>query len=135
MMQLRQLLDRLQTSSSELAAHAKALRPGHDCTVDVPASTDMLLRGGMNVHIPITFDDGVSWFARVRQKNSQSPPKSMVRTVLSSEAATIMALKDAGALVPDVYLPHGGDESHRCSCQWVFGHFVAAMTRPQRQWA
>jgi hypothetical protein len=63
-----------------------------------------LATGGMNVHVPIDFEDGTKWLARVRQKRFDSPPPAISRIIMESEICTMQALKRAGVAVPAVHV-------------------------------
>jgi len=59
--------------------------------------------GGQNLHIEITFADGVSWFCRVQQRSAHTPPVDVRNAVLLSEAATLLFLASTAVPVPGVY--------------------------------
>ncbi|KAH7870100.1 uncharacterized protein C8R40DRAFT_1073555 [Lentinula edodes] len=85
------------------AEHADALRPGHKpIIVSIPEDSSKFERGGMNVHIPLTFSDGVRWLARIRQKSTPS-----TRLILESEIQTMQFLNAAGMQVPNAFMPRG----------------------------
>jgi hypothetical protein len=51
------------------------------------------MMGGMNIHLPITFEDGVKWLARIRRTNVTSPPPQLQTYTLKSETATLRFLE------------------------------------------
>ena len=52
--------------------------------------------GASNLHLPVTFDDGVQWTARVRIEHQYSPPLWAMRRNLESEIANLSALNIKG---------------------------------------
>ncbi|KAK4686915.1 uncharacterized protein P7C73_g3197, partial [Tremellales sp. Uapishka_1] len=100
-------LDALLASinAADLATDAETLRPGHRCTVSIPADSKHLLRGGMNIHIPVTFDDGVRWLARIRQTRFDPLCGEEMQIILTSEVETMKALRRMSALVPEAIMP------------------------------
>ncbi len=89
----------------DLKGEAEALRPGHSCNVTLPTKTLEIrdANGAINYHVPIDFDDGVCWLARVRQLSYDSPPAEITQKLLDSEIATIQTMHQAGLKVPDVF--------------------------------
>lgn len=86
-----------------LKARATALRDGIPCAVpdiSVKAQDGVLLMGGQNYHIPITFDDGVEWICRIRRENASSPPSAAQDRLLVSEVATYRFLATTSVPVP-----------------------------------
>jgi hypothetical protein len=88
---------------------AEALRPGHTCTV-VQASRDHSVRPfevdegmGVNIHVPITFDDGEEWLLRIPSYSDKPFPPDMTAQTRESEVCTYQALYAAGVAVPKVY--------------------------------
>jgi hypothetical protein len=59
--------------------------------------------GGMNLHLPITFTDGVKWLARIRRINATSPPPELQSRILKSEIATLRFLETVNIPTPRVY--------------------------------
>jgi hypothetical protein len=59
--------------------------------------------GGMNYHIEVRFDDGVTWLARVRRFNATSPPPALKDYIIRSEVATLMFLEKTDVPAPKVY--------------------------------
>ncbi|KAJ3888100.1 hypothetical protein GG344DRAFT_54366 [Lentinula edodes] len=112
------------------AEHADALRPGHKpIIVSIPEDSSKFERGGMNVHIPLTFSDGVRWLARIRQKSTPS-----TRLILESEIQTMQFLNAAGMQVPNAYMPRGSldfcqDQEDRLPGPFFFGPFRSSAHR------
>lgn len=65
-------------------------------------------RGGVNLHIPILWDDGLRWLIRIKLHCvvafGMIDPE-VRRLTLESERETMMFLKMRGLKVPDVYGP------------------------------
>ncbi|EIW67082.1 hypothetical protein TREMEDRAFT_64951 [Tremella mesenterica DSM 1558] len=101
------LLD--QIDSSQLESNITALKPGIPCRAMIPLPSQVL-RGGMNVHISIQFEDGVRWFARIRQQSHSSPPIEVQEMIMRSEMITMQFLKQGGVRVPEVF--PGNQMSH-----------------------
>ncbi|KXG45349.1 Aminoglycoside phosphotransferase [Penicillium griseofulvum] len=59
--------------------------------------------GGMNYHIEISFNDGVSWLARIRRFNATSPPLELRNYIMHSEVATLKFLSNTTVPAPKVY--------------------------------
>jgi hypothetical protein len=59
--------------------------------------------GGMNYHIEISFDDGVSWLARIRRFNATSPPLELRNYIMHSEIATLKFLSNTTVPAPKLY--------------------------------
>ncbi|GJN81725.1 hypothetical protein PLIIFM63780_005260 [Purpureocillium lilacinum] len=59
--------------------------------------------GGMNYHIELCLDDGVSWIARIRRFNATSPPAPLRDYILRSEVATLRFLEGTAVPAPKVY--------------------------------
>ena len=88
---------------------AEALRPGHTCTV-VQASRDHSVRPsegnlgtGINIHVPITFDDGEEWLLRIPSYGDKPFPENVTAQTRESEVCTYKVLHAAGVAVPEVY--------------------------------
>lgn len=101
------LLEKLDASL--MATQATKIRPGHECTVDIPASIEPIMEAdmwdGINVHFPVTFDDEVSWLVRVRRLRYDDPPGATQELVISSEVATIRFMHRHGLRVPNAWNP------------------------------
>lgn len=89
-----------------LAARASLVREGMPCLVP-PLQHDRAARGsvmgGMNYHIDVRFDDGVTWIARIRRRNAASPPPALRDYMIRSEVATLMFLRRTGVPAPKVH--------------------------------
>ncbi|GKU10534.1 udp-n-acetylmuramate--l-alanine ligase [Fusarium langsethiae] len=59
--------------------------------------------GGMNYHIEVRFDDGITWIARTRRFNAMSPPAALRDHIIQSEVATLMFLEKTNVPAPRVY--------------------------------
>ncbi|KAE9398049.1 hypothetical protein BT96DRAFT_921044 [Gymnopus androsaceus JB14] len=84
--------------------HAVELRPGFTPVVSIPADASSLQHGGMNVHIPLTFSDGVEWLARVRLESAPG-----AKLIMKSEIETMRVLKASGLSVPNAFKPKDPD--------------------------
>lgn len=99
------LLEKINVSA--LLSRASSLRDG------VPSSTTRSLQydrstrssvmGGMNYHIEIQFEDGISWLARIRRLNATSPPPDLRAYIMRSEVATLQFLSMTRVPVPEVF--------------------------------
>lgn len=93
-------------NTSALATRASHLRQGVPCSIP-PLQYDRATRssvmGGMNYHIDVRFDDGVTWIARVRRCNATSPPTALRDYIIQSEVATLKFLEQTNVLAPKVY--------------------------------
>jgi hypothetical protein len=71
------------------------LRPGHKCTLQLPddlLSLPLNLVGSLNLHIVVTFDDGVEWLIRLTGYPLGPVPASIGIRTLESEALTYKVL-------------------------------------------
>lgn len=59
--------------------------------------------GGMNYHVPIQFEDGVEWIARIRRFNASSAPSLVRDYILQSEVATMKFLAGVKVRTPQIY--------------------------------
>lgn len=59
--------------------------------------------GGMNYHIEIQFEDGISWLARIRRSNATSPPSDLQGYIMCSEVATLQFLTKTRVPAPKVF--------------------------------
>lgn len=59
--------------------------------------------GGMNYHVSIQFDDGITWLARIRRSNATSPPPAIRDYIMKSEVATLQFLEKTQVPAPKVY--------------------------------
>jgi hypothetical protein len=81
------------------------LRPGHTAEITMPDITeiDEECHGGLNIHLPISFDDGVEWMLRLSAYDRDPPPMGLLEYKRRSEVATMMALREVTDLVARVY--------------------------------
>jgi hypothetical protein len=81
-----------------------SLRDGISCSIPL-LNYDTMTRmmGGMNCHIPLNFDDGVTWICRIRRNNVSSPPPELQNLIILSEAATLCFLVNTKVPVPRVH--------------------------------
>ncbi|BCS29694.1 uncharacterized protein APUU_71264A [Aspergillus puulaauensis] len=79
-----------------LLSRASSLRNGVPSCTTRPLQYDRFTRssvmGGMNYHIEIRFQDGISWLARIRRLNATSPPPDLRAYIMRSEVATLQFL-------------------------------------------
>ncbi|KAG9258928.1 uncharacterized protein F5Z01DRAFT_641794 [Emericellopsis atlantica] len=102
--ELAKLFDKINTSALE--ARCSLLRRGLPCRVpplQYNRSTRSSVMGGMNYHIEVCFEDGVTWIARVRRCNATSPPAALRDYIIQSEVATLMFLEKTNVPAPKVY--------------------------------
>ncbi|KAJ5901451.1 hypothetical protein N7495_001979 [Penicillium taxi] len=59
--------------------------------------------GGMNYHVEILFEDGISWLTRIRRFNATSPPPKLRDYIIGSEVATLQFLSKTNVPVPRVF--------------------------------
>ncbi|CAG8194389.1 unnamed protein product [Penicillium olsonii] len=99
------LIDKIDIST--LTQRASSLRNGLACSVAQGLQYDRALRssviGGMNYHIEIIFEDGISWLARIRKLNATSPLPELRDYILGSEVSTLQFLSKTKVLVPTVF--------------------------------
>ncbi|EEH10611.1 conserved hypothetical protein [Histoplasma capsulatum G186AR] len=92
---------------SALLSRASSLRDGVPCSLTRPLQYDRSARssvmGGMNYHIEIQFQDGLSWLARIRRLNATSPPPDLRAYIMCSEVATLQFLSKTKIPVPKVF--------------------------------
>ncbi|WWC60598.1 uncharacterized protein I303_103172 [Kwoniella dejecticola CBS 10117] len=101
------LVGEAQSCRESLIAEIKLLRPGCDFTLEIPNYDALSQKGWFadcNIHLPITFDDGVKWFIRVRQRGRKSPAE-ITDSIIRSEVCTLNLLKRSGIPVPEAWLP------------------------------
>jgi Phosphotransferase enzyme family len=107
--EMKALLSRVNIGA--LRTRASALRNGVECTVSVPdlssahnSQNRFSMMGGMNVHIPITFLDGITWLCRIRRSNTGTTTLSHQNQLILSEVATYRFLASRTRIpVPKVY--------------------------------
>jgi hypothetical protein len=61
------------------------------------------LSGGFNIHLEVSFEDGVEWLVRIPKYNRGDGPVDLLQQVLESEAHTYKMLLDHGIPVPAVH--------------------------------
>ncbi|EEQ32320.1 hypothetical protein McanMca71_006412 [Microsporum canis] len=92
---------------SALISRATLLRSGIPCQVTNSLHYDRASRssvmGGMNYHIELQFDDGVSWIARIRRTNATSPPPKLRDAIIASEVSTLRFLENLKIPTPRVF--------------------------------
>jgi len=59
--------------------------------------------GGLNIHIPIVFDDGVEWMLRLSEYRPFNPPFELLKMMRESEVATMKALQNVTDYVAKVH--------------------------------
>jgi hypothetical protein len=59
--------------------------------------------GGMNYHVEVQFQDGVTWLARIRRFNATSPPPALRDYIIQCEVATLRFLEQTGVPAPKVF--------------------------------
>lgn len=102
--ELRELVTRIDTDT--LTAHASSLRNGIPCTTPTLLHSGKernRVMGGMNYHLEVTFEDGVTWLARIRRSNASSPPAALRDYIIESEVATLRFLEGTGVPAPRVF--------------------------------
>lgn len=111
--ELTKLIEMIDTRALE--ARASHLRQGIPCSIP-PLRYDRATRSsvmeGMNYHIELRFDDGITWIARIRRFNATSPPTALRDYFIQSEVATLMFLEQTDVPAPKVYgfaLKHPGN--------------------------
>jgi len=63
----------------------------------------MDLMGSFNMHVVVTFEDGVEWLVRISKYGKGDGPVDLLRNDLESEALTYKLLYDHGIPVPAVH--------------------------------
>ncbi|KAK0390712.1 hypothetical protein NLU13_0215 [Sarocladium strictum] len=101
---LQKLLDRINTRA--LAARASSLRQGIACSIpSLHHETEQQpsAMGGMNIHLDVIFEDGVTWIVRIRKFDSTSPPAAVRDHIFRSEVATLKFLEEIDIPTPKVH--------------------------------
>lgn len=80
----------------DVVGTAGRLRPGHSVK-PVELKARSLPHGNRNVHVPLEFDDGVKWIARVQQIGVFAMPRLVARYVIQGEMDTLEWLLEKGA--------------------------------------
>ena len=103
--EITSLLNKINVSA--LLSRASHLRHGIPCslpqTLRYDRSTRTSVMGGMNYHIEIQFEDGISWLARIRRSNATSPPSDLQGYIMCSEVATLQFLRKTRVPAPKVF--------------------------------
>jgi hypothetical protein len=102
--ELEALISRISTKA--LGDRASKLRGGVPCSVPelrYDRATRTSVMGGMNYHVPIKFEDGIEWIARIRRFNASSPPPVVRDYILQSEVATMKFLERVDVPTPRIY--------------------------------
>ncbi|WWC88159.1 uncharacterized protein L201_003064 [Kwoniella dendrophila CBS 6074] len=102
------ILDQVVKHQDHFTKELKILRPNNTCKLTIPTLQKLIedhLRSCYNLHILITFDDGVKWLLRIRQRTHHRPPTELVLAELNSEIATLNVLNKTGLPVPKAYSP------------------------------
>ncbi|KAI4842306.1 hypothetical protein E4T44_07386 [Aureobasidium sp. EXF-8845] len=87
-----------------LTSRASSLRNNTPCHIEDPTKdANSPMMGGMNLHLPITFTDGIKWLARIRRINATSPPPELQIYILKSEIATLQFLETINIPTAKVY--------------------------------
>jgi hypothetical protein len=83
--------------------------------------------GGINIHVPIRFEDGEKWILRIPSFGDRPQPADVVALVRTSEVLTYKSLRAAGVAVPEVYSWGFGDVSKSAG---KYQNLNELMTRP-----
>ncbi|KAL4779157.1 hypothetical protein BJX76DRAFT_352036 [Aspergillus varians] len=99
------LLNKVNVSA--LLSQASFLRDGVPGSIARPLqynrSTRSSVMGGMNYHVEIQFEDGISWLAGIRRLNATSPPPDLRAYIMRSEVATLQFLSKTKVPIPKVF--------------------------------
>lgn len=91
-----------QIAQLDIAALAESLRPGKP-RLHAEMDIDRVPQGNINVHIPLEFEDGVKWMARIRRMDIMSAPRLIGREIMLGEMDTLRWLgRQDGVPVPQV---------------------------------
>lgn len=69
----------------------------------IESQLSKLHSGGRHVHIPLVFDDGIEWLARMDSAPCDRRSQSIERTFVSTEIETLRWLRREGFIVPEVF--------------------------------
>ncbi|WVF70949.1 hypothetical protein IAT40_005744 [Kwoniella sp. CBS 6097] len=108
---------------SNIPAVASCMRNGISCSLEIPEDVYDIMEGGINVLIPVVFEDGHRWLVRIRQRDNQPPIDGFNWATAKSEAETMKVLKEHGLKVPAAYLP-SRDERDRSQLCFFFVEIV-----------
>jgi hypothetical protein len=87
-----------------IVAQAQLLRPDHLCLKSVRDTRTYRL-GWTNSHVPITFEDGTKWMARLRGHITRLGTRESEWLCIQSAATTFQNLHDRHLPVPAVRFP------------------------------
>ncbi|KAJ5569827.1 uncharacterized protein N7459_009257 [Penicillium hispanicum] len=103
--EITRLVDKINLHA--LLSRASCLRMGIACSIphslQYDRSTRSSVMGGMNYHIEILFEDGISWLARIRRFNATSPPPELRDYIMRSEVSTLQFLSETKVPAPKVF--------------------------------
>lgn len=103
--EITNLIDKINVSA--LISQASSLRGVLRCSIpqslQYDRSTRSSVMGGMNFHIELLFDDGISWLVRIRRSNVTSPLAELQDYILRSEVSTLRFLSGTSIPVPNVF--------------------------------
>jgi hypothetical protein len=103
----KQFEDALRDLSVDaLQERLRILRPRRTVTeISLPDPSEIPeeCHGGLNIHIPLLFDDGVKWMLRLNGYNRDHAPFEVSKYVRESEVATMTALQSVTKLVAQVH--------------------------------
>jgi hypothetical protein len=98
--------------------------------IKIPQCIDdaLELSGGFNIHVEVSFGDGVEWLVRIPKHNQGDGPVVLLRKVLESEALTYKMLLDHGLPVAAVH--HWGlGEFSKSKSRWFSRQVLYELTR------
>ena len=105
MKELRALFQTINVNA--LTMIASKLRGGISCFVRPFRYDKAFLRsamGAINLHLELVFDDGLSWMARLKRRNTSTLPAAVQPYLIRSEVATYSFLrKETKVPVPEVF--------------------------------
>ncbi|PWW74573.1 hypothetical protein C7212DRAFT_365118 [Tuber magnatum] len=103
--ELRALFQAIDVNALTMAA--SELRGGVSCFVKHFRFDEASLRpamGAINLHLELLFDDGLSWMARLKRRNTSTLPAAVQPYLIRSEVATYSFLrKETKVPVPEVF--------------------------------
>ena len=81
------------------------LRPDAPFQIKIPETEDdaLELSESYNIHVEVSFADGVEWLVRIAKYNRGEGPSELQKQVLKSEALTYKMLLDHGIPVAAVH--------------------------------
>jgi hypothetical protein len=72
---------------------AQSLRHGHKVNKSTETDVGLLVAGSCNVHLPVNFEDGVKWLARIQLSGFGTLPRPIRRMVMQGEINLLRWLK------------------------------------------